>query len=247
MDHRSPPAVPLDGLARLFGSLERRSGWAATSTPAGLLLWRRFDPWPLVASGVFAAVATIVALALVTVPGTASLVGRVVSWGVCALALVAGASTLRRPSLSIDLATRHLKGSGEDGDAIEAPWSDVRSIELVRRPRDGGEGSATMRWVVGGTSHHLLEVERAGAPELTRTKALALGLAALFGAPFVERSTAAARASLAAPDQRAGVDTVDPGDPSSAERLREIGAAAEARAVSAVEAGAAFLKVLELL
>lgn len=247
MDYRTPPAVPLDGLVRLFESIERGSGWAVTSTPAGLLLRRRFDPWPLLTSWGFAAVAAVVALALVTVPGTGSLVGRVAAWGLCALALVAGASTLRRPSLSIDLAARRLSGSGEDGDPIEAPWSDVRSVELVRRPRDGGEGSATMRWVVGGASHHLLEIERAGAPELTRTKALALGLAALLGAPFVERSTAAARASLAAADQRAGVEVVDPGDPSSVERLRELGAAVEARAVSAVEAGAVFLKVLELL
>lgn len=245
VDYRTPH-VPLDGLVRLFTALERRSGWAARATSTGLLLRRRFDPWPLIAALGLASAAAVVALVLVTVPGAWSRVGRVCAWAVCALALLGGALTVRRASWAIDVVGRTLRGRGASGP-IEAPWGDVRAVELVRRPREAKRGTATMTWRVGEASHPVLELDGASATDLTRAKGLALGLAALFGASCVERSTDAARAALAASDRRAGLEVGDRGDPSSLERMREVGATVGATATSAVDAAVTFLEVLERL
>lgn len=228
MAYRST-AVPIDGLVRVFNAI-RGSYWEAIPMPGGLRLQGRLDLRVSCAGALFAAFAAFAAFVLMTYEGTWAMVGQVVAWVVCAVSVLATGLSFRRQALVLDTEARSVRGADAVHGTIDAPFSHVSAVEIVRRPRDRGKGSATMSWIVGKSSHLILDVDDLGTDGLVRVKGVALGFATLFGTELVERSTDDAVARLAPADNAAGLPKSNGAGGSLLEKARELGADAASAA-----------------
>ena len=180
--------MPIDGLVKVFHSLEDRSGWNVLAAANGLRLRQRFDPWQLIAAIVIAGLCALVGMALLTVEGTWAFLGMIACWVVFGVCVLGGLLSLRRASLVIDAETRTLRGQDLDHGAIDASFDAIREIELVCRRRPRNAGSAKLIFRVGTSTHTILDLDEIGDTNLSRAKGVAFGFAALFGVPCVDRS-----------------------------------------------------------
>ena len=244
MGYRAP-SVPLDGLVRVLGALGSRATWTPSATPSSFRLTAPRDLGVPLGALVLAAIAAGGALYLGTLTGLWADVARIGAWIVCGFCVVATPFLLRRRSLTIDVAAKRIHGDDLHYGAIDASFTDVRAIEIVRRPRADRDGSASLSFDVGGTLHPIVELDGVGLPALVRIKGLALGFAVLLETDVRDRSTREAAAALAPADREAGLPASGGGDASLLDRAREAGAHVANRAKPLGEALEGFLRVLE--